>query len=187
MYNSQIEKGGLSSSLITALRQQQQQVWNQILSETQTYLSLITQVWTYCILMTPFFLKDIQQIVYANLRMKASSYSKGILIISIINVALATELTYSLFFDYKTASNENDPDYYYKVYKASHYESPYWSLQHTFGVLLAFQFTRIFLFLTATRAFGPMLHIIISMHIEVIKISLIELSIIIIFFCFGRV
>ena len=100
---------------------------------------------------------------------------------------MATELTYSLFFDYKTASNENDPDYYYKVYKASHYESPYWSLQHTFGVLLAFQFTRIFLFLTATRAFGPMLHIIISMHIEVIKISLIELSIIIIFFCFGRV
>lgn len=186
LYTSQLEKGGLATSMIASLRQQQQQVWSQILSETKIYLGLVTQIWIYWILMTPFLLKDIQQIVYAHLRMKASSYSSGVLIISLINVALAGELTYRIFFDFKSAVSVDHPNYDYQFYKAWRYESTYWSLQHSFGTLLAFQFIRVFLFLIATKAFGPMLHIIISMHIEVIKISLIELSIIIVFFCFGR-
>ena len=185
-YSTQLQATGLTSTQIASFKLQQQQVWSSILSEAKLYVDLITEAWIYWILITPFLLKDIQQIIYANLRKKDSTFSSGILLVSWISVALAGELTYSLFFDYKKVVPESDPDYYYKVYKASQYEASYWSLQHTFGTLLSFQFTRVFFFLAATRVFGPMLHIIISMLFEVIRISIIEGSIIIIFFCFGR-
>ena len=185
-YSSQLQNSGLTSDQLSNLIKLQKQSWSQVLSDSEYYISLIKEAWAYWILIVPFLLKDIQQIVYASLRKKDSSFSNGIMLVSLISAALAGELTYSLFFDYMKVTPQTDPDYYYKVYKATQYHVSYWSLQHTFGTLLAFQFTRIFFFLAATRVFGPMVHIILSMLFEVIKISLIEFSIMIVFFCFGR-
>ena len=138
------------------------------------------------ILIIPFLLKELQQIIYANLRHKHLSTQNKLSLLTLINFVIVIEFVISLYWVHLRVAPESDPDYYYKVFDSTHYISEYWSLQHTVGAILAFQFAKVFNILAATRSFGPMIHILSSMIVKVFKFAVIELGILLIFFWFGR-
>ena len=185
-YTNQLTNTSLTSFQIASLKSSQQQVWNSILEKSKENTMYINNSWIIWLFTVPFLFKDIQQIIYAALRYKTLSFTSKFPLFSILNTVIWLELVFSFYFDYTKVASIEDPDYYYKVFQATHYKSNYWSLQHSIGFILVFQFTRVFFILAATRTFGPMVYIILSMIVKVSIFAVIELGVLLIFFCFGR-
>ena len=185
-YDTLLNNPKLNSFEVSKLMTDKQNVWKEILIACEVNTNLIIHSCWIWVLIIPFLLKDIQQTIYANLRYKTLKTQYTMLSLSIINCIIVLEFVISLYGFHLKVTSESDKDYYYKVFEAVHYKSQYWSIQHTVGLILSLQFTRMFSILAATRAFGPMIHIISSMIAKVFKFAVIEFGILLIFFCFGR-
>jgi hypothetical protein len=129
-----------------------------------------------------YLLKNIKQYLFVKLRYKDPSVLSLEWVLNAMCSLLLTRMTY-LLYSYPYPAIDSDEKYFYTrlTVEIDGYQ-PSLGLQITFASLLAISSIRTFLIFKASRTFGPIIEIIITMLNEVRKFAMIQGVFIMIFF-----
>ena len=137
--------------------------------------------------MTAYLFKNIWQYTYSKLRKRSW---RGILVESIISISqtFITVVLIYRFLAYQRYITATDPRYtQLEIVKSTYYNESFLDMTMATGLYVALQWTRIILVFRINSFIGPLLNIIYSMIIEILKFMFIYSLLILLFWSWGRV